>query len=152
MPGDCRTSAERVRAFNRFYTQIMGSLDPHHEGLDLTLAQARILITVSFSPAIEVGELAEALQLESTFTSRTLSVLEDRGLVQRSISARDRRARTVQLSTAGSELLTELISRSNTRVERLLSHLTASQVSELLDAMDVIENLLDPENTTPQAR
>lgn len=146
MIGEEPTPADlaRIRAFSRFYTQLMGSLDQRHEGVDLTLVQARLLITIDSQADIEVGELARVLDLEATFVSRTLSTLEDRGLLTRSISQRDRRARTVALLPAGEAVLSQVIKRSNARVQAAIDHLNDQQVGELLAAMDVVQELLAP--------
>ena len=56
--------AANVRAFNRFYTEAIGSLDEDHEGLDITLAQARVLFSVSAMEPCSVNDIADKLRLD----------------------------------------------------------------------------------------
>ena len=55
-----RELAERIRAFNRLYTQAIGSLDDRHEGLDVTLAQSRVLFTIRSMEAPQVNQIADS--------------------------------------------------------------------------------------------
>jgi len=110
-----RELAERIRAFNRLYTQAIGSLDDRHEGLDVTLAQSRVLFTIRSMEAPQVNQIAEVLGLDLAYTSRVLGTLEDRLLIRRTIAAEDRRQRVVALTPKGRRLLDEIERRSNQR-------------------------------------
>jgi DNA-binding MarR family transcriptional regulator len=140
-------AAETIRSFNRFFTEAIGSLDDQHEGLEVTLAGSRILFTVRSSPDAQVGQIADALRLDLAYTSRVLGVLEDSGLVRRTISARDRRQRDVTLTPKGSRLLAEIERRSNARVLGLVEHLSADELDRLLGAMDTIRTLIGKETS-----
>lgn len=137
--------AETIRSFNRFFTEAIGSLDEQHEGLDVTLAGSRILFTVRSLPDAQVGQVADALQLDLAYTSRVLGTLEDSRLVRRTISAHDRRQRDVTLTPKGSRVLTEIERRSNARVLGLVEHLSADELERLLGAMDTIRTLIGKE-------
>lgn len=135
--------AEEMRAFNRFYTEMIGSLDERHEGSDLTLGESRVLFTADALHQAEVGEIAAALRLDLAYTSRVLGALETRGLITRSVSASDRRRRHVTLSEAGTRQLAEIKSRSNERMDSLVRHLAPGDRDDLLTAMSTIRQLLD---------
>lgn len=134
--------AERIRAFNRFYTEAIGSLADRHEGLDVTLAQSRVLYTVGSLGTAHVNEIAERLDLDLAYASRLLGTLEDQQLLERTISAADRRQRDVTLTAKGSQLLAEIERRSNRRVLDLVQHLEPSEVTRLVNAMDTIASLI----------
>jgi len=138
--------AEAIRSFNRFFTEVIGSLDEQHEGLDVTLAGSRILFTVRSLPDAQVGQVAEVLRLDLAYTSRVLGVLEDSGLVRRTISRTDRRQRDVALTAKGNRLLGEVERRSNARVLALVDHLSADEIHRLLGAMSTIRVLIDKED------
>jgi DNA-binding MarR family transcriptional regulator len=137
---DPTSLAERIRAFNRFYTETIGALDDKHEGLAVTLVQSRMLYTVA--------QLARALHLDLPYASRVLGVLEDRKLIRRTLSDTDRRQRNVELTAAGRRTLAKIEQRSNERVLGLTRRLTKTAVADLLGAMDTIQHLLATEETT----
>ncbi|MEZ5373355.1 MAG: MarR family transcriptional regulator [Microthrixaceae bacterium] len=134
--------AANVRAFNRFYTEAIGSLDEDHEGLDITLAQARVLFSVSAMEPCSVNDIADKLRLDLAYTSRVLGTLEDRSLIRRTISQQDRRQRVVTMTVSGRMLLRNVERRSDERMLGLLAHLDAAETTELLAAMDTIRALL----------
>ena len=145
-----RDLAERIRAFNRLYTQAIGSLDDRHEGLDVTLAQSRVLFTIRSMEAPQVNQIAEVLGLDLAYTSRVLGTLEDRLLIRRTIAAEDRRQRVVALTPKGRRLLDEIERRSNQRVLALVHHLDPDGLDRLLHAMDTIGVLLTTQESHDQ--
>ena len=134
--------AEQIRAFNRLYTQAIGSLDDRHEGLDVTLAQSRMLFTIGSLHESHVNRIADMLGLDLAYTSRVLGTLEDAKLIRRTISTEDRRQRVVVLTAKGRRLLDEIERRSNQRVLALVNHLDPADQDRLLDAMGTIGTLL----------
>ncbi len=143
--------AERIRAFNRQYTQAIGSLDDRHEGLDVSLAQSRLLFTIASLRDPQVNRIADVLGLDLAYTSRVLGTLEDAELIRRTISAGDRRQRVVTLTPAGRRLLDEIERRSNQRAVALVRHLDPEERERLLDAMDTIGVLLTRQDTNDQS-
>jgi DNA-binding MarR family transcriptional regulator len=143
------TPAEQMRAFNRFYTERIGSLDERHEGLDLGLAESRALFTVRRLEAPEIGRIADELGLDLGYTSRLVTRLERAGRIRREKGPDDRRRRVVTLTPVGAELLVEVEARSNARMDALTAHLRPGQRTELLAAMATIHRLLDTEGDRP---
>ncbi len=142
MDPDAHDLAERLRAFNRFFTERIGALDDQHEGLDVTLGESRLLFTIRELGAPHPGEVADRLDLDLAYTSRLLGRLDDRHLIERSVSASDRRQRVVELTAGGRRLLATIERRSNARVLDLVDHLDPPQLDELTSAMSTIQNLL----------
>ena len=140
--------AERVRAFNRLYTEAIGSLDDQHEGLNVSLAESRLLFTTAALNQPQVNQIADALGLDLAYTSRVLGTLEDAKLIKRTISPDDRRQRVVKLTAKGQRLLAEIEQRSNLRVRALVAHLETSDIDRLLDAMDTIARLITKQDST----
>lgn len=136
-------TAEKIRAFNRLYTEAIGSLDDKHEGLAVTLGESRMLFAVRARELPSVNQIADALRLDLAYASRLLGSLEDRQLVKRTISPEDRRRRVVALTPKGSRLLTTIEKRSNERVLALFDHLHAADLRRLLEAMDTIAALIN---------
>lgn len=136
-----------MRAFNRFYTERIGALNGDHEGLALTLAESRCLFTVRRLGAPDIGQIAEALNLELSYVSRLVSRLERSGRLGRAPATEDRRRRVVRLTPGGEDLLLEVERRSNARMDALIAHLRPLEVEELLEAMNMICRLLDRDGT-----
>ena len=150
-----RALAERIRLFNRRYTEAIGSLDDRHEGLDITLVQSRLLYTIGSLQEPPVNQIADELGLDLAYTSRVLGTLEDDKLIRRTISKVDRRQRVVTLTAKGRRLLDEIERRSNQRVLALVQHLDAAELQHLLDAMDTIGALItttEHQTTEPQRK
>jgi DNA-binding MarR family transcriptional regulator len=147
---DDRALAERIRMFNRRYTEAIGSLDDRHEGLDVTLVQSRLLYTIGSLYAPPVNQIADELGLDLAYTSRVLGTLEDAKLIRRTISADDRRQRVVALTAKGRRLLDEIERRSNQRVLALVRHLEPDEIGQLLDAMDTIRVLITKQDSHDQ--
>jgi len=145
-----RALAERIRLFNRRYTEAIGSLDDRHEGLDITLVQSRLLYTIGSLQEPPVNQIADELGLDLAYTSRVLGTLEDAKLIRRTISADDRRQRVVALTAKGRRLLDEIERRSNQRVLALVRHLDADDIDRLLDAMDTIRVLITKKDNHDQ--
>jgi len=139
-------SAERMRAFNRFYTERIGALDDRHEGLALTLAESRCLFTIDALDGPDIGTVAETLRLDLGYVSRLVSRLERAGRVRRAPGVDDRRRRVVTLTADGHDLLSEVARRSNARMDALAAHLRPVEVTELLSAMAIIHRLLDDDD------
>jgi DNA-binding MarR family transcriptional regulator len=142
-----RLLAERIRMFNRRYTEAIGSLDDRHEGLDVTLVQSRLLYTIGSLREPSVNQISDVLALDLAYTSRVLGTLEDAKLIRRTISGDDRRQRVVALTAKGRRLLDEIERRSNQRVLALVGHLGPDDIERLLDAMDTIRVLITKQDS-----
>src|SRR6266581_5191707 len=90
-----------LRAFNRFYTKVIGVL---REGLLRTpysLTEARVLYELGQVAEADVADLRRALDLDRGYLSRILTRFEGDGLVARSRSAADGRRQVIRLCDRG---------------------------------------------------
>lgn len=133
-----------VRAFNRFYTALIGVLN---EGLlesPFTLAEARILFELFHKGEFRATDLARQLAMDPAQISRIVQRLGDNGMIAVSPGAYDRRTRTVELTEQGRAAAEELDARSNAQIERLLArHAECGQMA-LTQSMHTIASLFDP--------
>jgi DNA-binding MarR family transcriptional regulator/GNAT superfamily N-acetyltransferase len=131
-----------VRAFNRFYTRVLGLLQ---EGLlhsPYTLTEVRVLFELSERGSTEVADLRRALDLDAGYLSRMLARLDAEGLVTRQRSADDARRQTVVLTDQGRATFAELNARSDDQVRILLEKLPEVDRRRLVGAMATIRELL----------
>ncbi|MDG4821261.1 helix-turn-helix domain-containing GNAT family N-acetyltransferase [Asanoa sp. WMMD1127] len=134
----------RVRAFNRFYTRVIGVLGESLLDTPYSLAEARVLFELAQADRVEVVDLRRSLGLDAGYLSRVLGRFESDGLAERARSASDGRRQVVSLTAAGRAAARDLDARSRSDVGALLEPLPDGQRRRLLGAMDAIEQVLDP--------
>ena len=133
----------RVRRFNRFFTRRIGVL---REGLlhtPYSLTEARLLLEIAHRDAPTASEISRGLGLDPGYLSRTLTRLEEQGLIERVRSGADGRRRLLSLTSAGEDAFSLLDERSREEVGEMLGGLSEEDQLRLLDAMQTIESVLD---------
>ena len=138
------SAVEQVREFNRFYTRQIGLL---REGLlktPFSLTQARVLYELGARPGTRSTDLVRDLGLDPGYVSRLLKSFENQRLIQRTSSARDRRASLLTLTAKGRAEFKRLNARSQAEISAMLTKLSEPQSRELAASMTAIRRLLDP--------
>ncbi|MEU4744336.1 helix-turn-helix domain-containing GNAT family N-acetyltransferase [Actinosynnema sp. NPDC023658] len=130
-----------VRAFNRFYTGVIGVLDRGYLASPYSLTEARVLFELAGGPR-EVPDLRADLDLDAGYLSRILTRFDRDGLVTRTASERDSRRHVVTLTERGGAAFAELDARSEAEVGALLDRVPPSDRHELVAAMRKVERLL----------
>jgi DNA-binding MarR family transcriptional regulator len=74
-------------------------------GFDLTSVQFAALDAIARQPGIDQASLAATISFDRATIGGVIDRLEHKGLVQRVVSAQDRRARQLHLTPAGEQLL-----------------------------------------------
>ena len=136
------TAVADTRAFNRFYTTLVGLLD---EGLlrsRFSLTEARILFELANRDGLTATDLAGDLGIDSAYLSRILRKFRSDGLLTAEPSARDGRERILALTAKGRAAFEQLDIASREEVRGLLEPLAASVRGELIGAMNTIERIL----------
>jgi DNA-binding MarR family transcriptional regulator len=87
------------------------ALSEAREMSDLTLLQWRVLMTLTVTDHVRIGELAARLGIAVPSASRLIRRLEDRGLVSAERADDDRRATNVRLSARGRRLRSKVLGR-----------------------------------------
>jgi DNA-binding MarR family transcriptional regulator/GNAT superfamily N-acetyltransferase len=131
-----------IRAFNRFYTRLIGVLDAGHMQTPYTLTEARALYEIGRRGSVAPGELARALKLDAGYLSRLNQRLGELGLVTVASSETDRRSSVVALTADGEAVVTLLSDATDRSISALLEPLDAGRRNELVTAMQAIERLL----------
>src|SRR3984957_9990855 len=146
MAGSISTDAERtsdptaaqvaqVRAFNRFYTNVIGVLHGMYLDSPFTLTEGRLLFEIARRPETEVSDLRRALDIDAGYLSRVLSRFEAESLITRHRSAADARRQEIRVTDAGRAAAADLDRRSAGQVAELLR---GTSRARLLNAMQVI--------------
>lgn len=74
-------------------------------GMDLTPVQFAALTTIRDNPGVDQATLAGLIAYDRVTLGGVVERLEQKGLVLREVSARDRRAREIRLTEAGAALI-----------------------------------------------
>jgi DNA-binding MarR family transcriptional regulator/GNAT superfamily N-acetyltransferase len=137
-------TVERVRAFNRGWTEVLGLLDQSLLRTEHSLAEARVIFELARGDSCERLELRDRLGMDASFLTRVLGRLEDKGLVASTRSETDGRALDLALTNGGRQAFHVLDNRSAEQIGELLDPLTKEQQSTLIESMAVISHLVGP--------
>lgn len=133
---------DRVRRFNRFYTQKIGVL---HEGLldsPFSLTEVRVLYELAHRERPVASEIGRDLGLDPGYLSRMLRNFRNKGLIDRKPSKQDGRQRIIRLTEQGKAVFAPLNERARDEIRILLSVLSEGEQIRLFEAMECIQELL----------
>jgi DNA-binding MarR family transcriptional regulator/GNAT superfamily N-acetyltransferase len=138
--GDSAVAA--VRAFNRFYTNMIGLLRGKYLGTPYSLTEARLLFELAQRDATEVAELRRTVDIDAGYMSRILSRFCSDGLITRERSAADARRQVIRLTDSGRSAVAGLDALSARQTGGMLAAVREDDRRRLLDAMHVITDVL----------
>lgn len=110
---------------------------------DLTPTQVAALATIMRFGPLTPSELAAREKIQRPTATRVLSLLEERGLVERTADPSDRRSSLVAVTVAGSGLLDEVRDRKDAFLARRLDTLSQEDLATLDRAAEILERVLD---------
>jgi DNA-binding MarR family transcriptional regulator len=131
-----------VRAFNRFYTNIIGLLDKHILNSSYSLPEVRIMFELYHNSGLTASEIIDRIDIDKGYLSRILKKFEKNRLINRVSSATDKRAVFLQLSAKGKKEFEVLNNASDKQVEGLFKNLSDKEGEELTQKMREIQKLL----------
>jgi DNA-binding MarR family transcriptional regulator/GNAT superfamily N-acetyltransferase len=131
-----------VRAFNRYYTNVIGVLRGGHLDTPYSLTEARVLFELAARDETEVAELRRSLDIDAGYLSRILARFDDEKLTERERSASDARRQVIRLAEAGRAAFAVLDARQTAQVAALLAGLAGPDRARLLAAMRAIREVL----------
>ncbi|MFY9863915.1 MAG: helix-turn-helix domain-containing GNAT family N-acetyltransferase [Trebonia sp.] len=149
MSEDLAGQVAAVRAFNRFYTNVIGLVHGMYLDMPYSLTEARLLYEMARRDVTRVADLRRALDIDAGYLSRVLGRFEADGLVTRQRSAADARRQDVALTSAGLAAAAELDARSDSQVGELLAGVDRPRV---LTAMREITDLLSADGADARPR
>jgi len=142
---------DRIRAFNRFYTQRIGALGEHLLDGPFSLAETRVLYELAHRDAPTATALGRDLGLDPGYLSRILRRFEARGFLTRTPSPADGRHHLLRLTRRGRTAFAPLERRAREAAAAMLGPLPSGGRQEVVQAMSTIERLLDPPAAARQA-
>ncbi|MFT2752261.1 MarR family winged helix-turn-helix transcriptional regulator [Clavibacter sp. Sh2088] len=103
--------------------------------LGLTASQFEIILVLSKYGPITLRELGELIVCETASPSRIVDTLVRRGLVERSVDAKDRRAVALSLTNEGQDLVPRLLEIDRAFDDGAMKMFKASDVQGLVNAL-----------------
>lgn len=134
---------DRIRAFNRFYTKILGLLNKSYLGSEFGLPEIRVIQDVYLHPNRNSKEISMELSMDKGLLSRILKKLEQKGYVSRKSMRKDNRIDSITLTTDGYRIYRVLNSAANQSVTDIFGKLEDYQVQELVKNMEAIIDIMN---------
>lgn len=134
-----------IRAFNRFYTRIIGVLNESMMQSPFPLAEARLIHEIGKRKHTSAGELARDLDIDAGQLSRLVWRLSDQGLLASTPNPNDKRANNLSLTPDGDSACAELNTMSDAAVVGLTETLGDVKCQNLVKSMQTIQSTLGGE-------
>lgn len=137
-----REHIEKIRGFNRFYTNIIGLLDQHFLDTPFSLTEGRVLYEISQMEECSAKKIRENIDIDEGYLSRIIDKFIKKGLITKSPSPTDRRLHIILLTKKGQEEFSKLNENSNRLISEITGRLSEPEKAELIGMMERIQELL----------
>jgi DNA-binding MarR family transcriptional regulator len=81
-----------VRAFNRYYTRVIGLLDNHYLQSNYSLPEVRVMYELYHHPETTPSDIIQQLGMDKGYLSRIIQSFVKNKIVRKSVSATDKRS------------------------------------------------------------
>ena len=133
---------QAIRAFNRFYTTVIGLLDGHFLDTPYSLTEARVLYEISHIGGCTAKKIRANIYIDEGYLSRIIDKFARLGLVRKTPAPEDRRLHLIVLTEKGKREFSRLDDNSNKAISRLIQKLSLKERGELVGSMEQIRQLL----------
>lgn len=134
---------DRIRSFNRFYTNVIGLLDQHFLDSPFSLTEGRVLYEICNTEDCTAKKIRESIVIDEGYLSRILDGFTKRGLIRKTPSPRDKRLRIIVPTEKGKREFAHLNENSNVLISQLVEKLSEDERADLLNKMEGIRVLLE---------
>lgn len=133
---------DKIRSFNRFYTNIIGLLDQHFLDSPFSLTEGRVLYEICNTEECSAKKIREKIVIDEGYLSRILDSFSKRGLIKKTPSSGDGRLRIIVPTEQGKREFAILNENSNILISQLIEKLSQQERTELIEMMERIHELL----------
>ncbi|RPJ27677.1 MAG: MarR family transcriptional regulator [Chloroflexi bacterium] len=140
-------SIEKIRSFNRFYTNIIGLLDQHFLDTPYSLTEGRVLYEIHTMKECSARKIMENIEIDEGYLSRIINKFAKQGLVRKFPSAKDKRQHMIMLTGKGKREFLALNENSNQLISTLIEKLSVKELEDLTGMMERIHELLGKDRT-----
>jgi len=128
------------RASSAFGADFAAAMD----GTGLRQVPFAVLSVVAANPGINQGAVGRTLSIKRANMVALINELVDKGLIDRSVDANDRRAFSLSPTPAGEAALADAVQRIEAHERRMLADFNAKDRKLLLDLLSRIERRTPP--------
>ena len=133
---------DKIRSFNRFYTNIIGLLDQHFLDSPFSLTEGRVLYEICNTEECSAKKIRESIVIDEGYLSRMLDSFTRRGLIKKTTSSKDGRLRIILPTEMGKQEFANLNENSNNLIAELIEKLSEQERAQLVEMMERIHVLL----------
>jgi DNA-binding MarR family transcriptional regulator len=133
----------RIRSFNRFYTNIIGLLHQHFLDSPFSLTEGRVLYEICNTEDCTAKRIRENIVIDEGYLSRILDSFAKGGLIRKTPSLKDGRLRIIVPTEKGKSEFEKLNENSNLLISQLTDKLSQEEREDLLSKMEGIRTLLE---------
>ena len=134
---------DRIRGFNRFYTNIIGLLEQHFLDSPFSLTEGRVLYEICNTEDCSAKKIRESIVIDEGYLSRILDSFVKRDLIEKTHSLTDRRLRIIVPTAKGKSEFATLNDNSNKLISRMIEGLSEEEREDLLNNMEGIRAMLE---------
>ena len=133
---------DRIRGFNRFYTNMIGLLDQHFLNSPFSLTEGRVLYEICNTDDCSAKKIRESIVIDEGYLSRILDNFVNRGLIEKTRSQTDGRLWLILPTEKGKREFASLNDNSNRLIAQMIKKLSPQECTELIQKMERIRELL----------
>lgn len=131
-----------MRAFNRFYTALVGVLNRKFLNGPLSLPETRVLHAIHIQEGITANEMVQLLHIDKSYLSKILIRFEKKKFLTKKVAANDGRAFELRLTSMGRKEFEGYDRKSDAFVRQMLVQLKEEECEELVGCMRRVKEIL----------
>ena len=134
---------DKIRSFNRFYTNVIGLLDQYYLESPFSLTEGRILYEICNTEDCSAKKIREQIVIDEGYLSRVLDNFVKQGLIKKTRSSNDGRLWIIVPTEKGRGEFARLNDNSNLLIVQMIEKLSKEEQADLLKKMVGIRALLE---------
>ncbi len=140
---DDKTSVmEIIRLMKKIMMLIKGQIDSQLKQLQLTEPQGLLIRHLLHQGQLRVSDLSDRMDLSNSTVSGIIDRLEEKGIVERQRSQKDRRVVFIALNEEYKKNTDNFFCQAEKRIERLMGKSSQQDLKEILNALEKMHHIL----------
>jgi len=136
----------QVRAFNRYYTRVLGLLDKGILNSEFSLPEARVLYELHQLQPCSAKELILVLDMDKGYLSRILKSFARKQIIKIELAKTDARVSEISLTAKGNTEFEKINKASSEQIRQMLAKYSDAKVKLIVGHMHAIKQILTDTN------